>query len=62
MPFSLLIVKKIAHVKGGKWREGESQYTQNTNPPPTPKKKKKKKRKKRLLFYDWYQVPTRKED
>jgi len=33
-------------------------------PPPqrNKKKKKRKKEKKRLLFYDWYQVPTRKED
>jgi hypothetical protein len=50
MPFSLLIVKRIANVKGGKWREGESHYTQNTNPPPKKKKKKKKRKKKGYYF------------
>jgi len=50
MPFSLLIVKKIAHVKGGEVERGWKSLHPKYQSPPPPKKKKKKKKKKRSSF------------
>jgi hypothetical protein len=50
MPFSLLIVKKIAHVKGEVERGWKSRHPKYQSPPPKQNKKRKKERKKGYYF------------
>jgi hypothetical protein len=51
MPFSLLIVKKIANVKGEVERGWKSRHPKYQSSPPQTKKKEKKKKKKVIILW-----------